>query len=227
MLLGHAAGHPQRVLQPCSQALEALAAQHHARMTPAAVGQRELVQPVREGQSAQADAQLVGHGEVRQPEPAGRVLLREVDLALEPVLGAPLADPPLQRAQHRVGEPLGMAALQLLEHRRPGERWCLQQQRHDLRIPPRRQRIGACSPLPRVLLLEAKPPARSIRCAERTLMPTFAAAASCSRLSMFHVLGHLYPVEYVCRAFDAPSTGEGARTAATPQNRPGVRSPGG
>lgn len=30
------------------------------------LGQGELVQPVREGDAAQADVQLVGHGEVRQ-----------------------------------------------------------------------------------------------------------------------------------------------------------------
>ena len=80
-------------------------------MAPAAVGQRELVQPVREGQPAQADVQLVSHGEVRQPEPSRRVLLREVDLALVAVLGPPLAQTPLQRTQHGVGEPLGVAAL--------------------------------------------------------------------------------------------------------------------
>jgi hypothetical protein len=52
VFLRHATGHPQCVLQPCGQALEALAAQHHPCVAPAAVRQRELVQPVREGQSA-------------------------------------------------------------------------------------------------------------------------------------------------------------------------------
>lgn len=66
-------------------------AQHHPRMAPAAVGQRELVQPVREGQPAKADVQIVGHGEVRQPQPTWRVFLREVDLTLVAMLGSPLA----------------------------------------------------------------------------------------------------------------------------------------
>jgi hypothetical protein len=149
VLLGHAAGHPQRVLQTRSQALEALAAQHHPRMAPAAMRQRELVQPVREHQPAQADIQFVGHGEVRQPQPAGRVLLREVDLALAAVLGTPLADAPLQRAQHRVGEPLGVTTLQLLEHRHPHQRRRAFEHGHHLGIPHLGQRVGAGAPVPR------------------------------------------------------------------------------
>ena len=46
------------------------------------------------------DPELVADGEVRQPEPARRVFLREEDLALGAMHGAPLAHAPLQRAQH-------------------------------------------------------------------------------------------------------------------------------
>jgi hypothetical protein len=57
-------------------------------MAPAAVGQGELVQPVWECQPAQAHIKLVSHGEVRQAQPTGRVLLGKVNL----LLGAPEFD---------------------------------------------------------------------------------------------------------------------------------------
>ena len=60
-------------------------------MTPARVGERELVQPVRERSPADLDAEFIADREVRQTEPAGRVFLREVDVALGAVQGTPLA----------------------------------------------------------------------------------------------------------------------------------------
>jgi hypothetical protein len=101
VLFGHTTSHPQRILHAVSQRLEALAAEHHADVAPAAVGQGELVQPVRERQATQADVELVGHREVRQSQTAGRVRLGEVDLALAAVLGAPLANPALQGCRVR------------------------------------------------------------------------------------------------------------------------------
>ena len=102
VLLGHAAQAPQRRLQPAGQSEEALAAFEHRRMAPARVRERELVEPVRERDAGDNYPELVADGEVRQPEPARRVLLREEDLALGAVHGAPLAHPALQRAQHAV-----------------------------------------------------------------------------------------------------------------------------
>ena len=45
----------------------------------------------------------------------GRVLLREVELALLAMLGAPLTNPVLEREQYRVAELLGMSALRDVE----------------------------------------------------------------------------------------------------------------
>ena len=71
-------------------------------MAPARVGERELVEPVWEGDAGDHDAELVADGEVRQPESAGRVLLREEDFALGAVHGSPLAYAALQRTKDRV-----------------------------------------------------------------------------------------------------------------------------
>ena len=147
VLLRHAAGHPQRILQPRGQRLKALAAEHHAHMAPAAVGQGELVQPVRECQPAQAHIKLVGHGEVRQAQPAGRMLLGKVNLLLGAVLSPPLANPALQRAQHRVSELLRISALQLFEQRHRHQRGRRFEHRHYLRVPHFGQRISPRSPM--------------------------------------------------------------------------------
>lgn len=80
------------------------------------MGQRELVLPTRKRHTAQANIEFIGYSEVRQPEPTGWERLREVDLALAAMSGAPLADPPLQRAQHRFGKPFRVAPLQRLKH---------------------------------------------------------------------------------------------------------------
>ena len=53
--------------------------------------ERELVEPVRERDAGDHYPELVGDGEVRQAEPARRMLLREEDLALGAMHGAPLA----------------------------------------------------------------------------------------------------------------------------------------
>ena len=91
MLLGRAAQAPQRGLQPGGQRQEALALCDHDGVAPARVGERKLVQPVIEGGTVDLDAEVIGDGEVRQPEPTRRMLLREEDFALGAVHGAPLA----------------------------------------------------------------------------------------------------------------------------------------
>lgn len=99
VLLGRAAGHPQGILQARGQRLEALAAEHHTRVTPAAVRERELVQAMRQRDATDTHAQLIGHGEVRQTEPSRRMFLGEEELALAAMLSTPLSNSPLQRAQ--------------------------------------------------------------------------------------------------------------------------------
>jgi hypothetical protein len=152
VLLGHAAQPPQRGLQPAGQRHEALALGEHTGVSPTRMRQRELVQPVREGYPADLHAELVGDGEVRQPEPARRVFLREVHVAFGAVHRAPLAQPPLQGAQHADAVVDGVAPLQLFEQRDGVELWVGLQQRDDFAVPHRGQRVLAGAPAARLTL---------------------------------------------------------------------------
>ena len=71
--------------------------------------------------------------------------------ALDPVGAVPaaagLADPALQRAQHRVAELFGVAALKLLEQRHRHQRRRPFEHRHHFRLPDLGQRVGAGSPV--------------------------------------------------------------------------------
>ena len=89
MLLGHATQTPQGRLQPPGERHEALPTLHHHRMAPARVGQRELVDPVGEGDLGNDHPEFVADGEVRQAHAPGRVFLRKVDLALGAIHGTP------------------------------------------------------------------------------------------------------------------------------------------
>src|SRR5450631_2637901 len=148
MLRGHTAQAPQRRLQPGGQRNEALAAFEHSRMAPARMGERELVDPVREGDAGDNYIELVADGEVRQPESAGRVLLREEDFALGAVHRAPLAYAALQGAQNRRSVVAGIAALQLLQQRDRVERGVGFEQWHDFAVPYRGQWVCAGAPCP-------------------------------------------------------------------------------
>jgi hypothetical protein len=148
VLLGHATQAPQRRLQPGGQRDEALAANEHDRMAPAGVGERELVDPVGEGNASDDHAELVADGEVRQSESPGRVLLCEEDFAFWAVNGAPLAHAALQRAQHGRVVVTRVAALQLLQQRDRVEGAVGLEQRDDLAVPYRGQRVGPGAPRP-------------------------------------------------------------------------------
>ena len=187
MLLGHSAQLPQRVLQPARQRLEAFAAEHHFDVAPSRVCERELIQPVWQRPSLNQHAESRAVGEITQAESTWRMRLREIDLVLSSVRRPPLPQPPLQRAQQRWRHLDRIAPLQFFQDRYRVERGRRRQQRRDVRLPPGDSgsaRVRHC----RVACCDGKPPARSIRRAERTLMPTFAATASCSnrfRCSMY------------------------------------------
>ena len=117
-------------------------------MAPAAVGERELVQPVVEALAIDDDVEIVGDGEVRQPKPAWRMFLREVDLAFGTVHGPPLPQPTLQGAKHALVIVAGMTTLQLFEQRHRVEFGVDLQQRNDFGVPDIGQRIVARSPAP-------------------------------------------------------------------------------
>src|ERR1019366_5760455 len=53
---------PQRVLQALGDSRKALAAEDHCGMIPAAVGQPEMIQAMREGLAGDGDVEAVGDG---------------------------------------------------------------------------------------------------------------------------------------------------------------------
>ena len=90
--------------------------------------------------------------QVRQAQAPGRVFLREVDLALGAVHGAPLANAPLQRTQYGGVVVAGVATLQFLQQGNGVERAVRFEQGHDLTAPYRSQRVDAGAPRPRFAL---------------------------------------------------------------------------
>ncbi len=151
MLQRGAAERPQRILQPLGQCHEALTAEHDMGMLPAREGQAEVIEPVIERHTGDADAVIAHVGEIGQPQPARRMLLPEDDVLLGAVQRPPGADAPLQRAAN-TGADLGMAAPDLVENGdRPQARGALEQ-RHHLAVPNRSQRIAPSAAARRFLL---------------------------------------------------------------------------
>ena len=115
MLQRGAAERPQRILQPLGQCHKALAAEHDMGVLPAREGQAEVIEPVIERHTGDADAVIAHVGEIGKPQPARRMLLPEDDVLLGPVQRPPGTDAPLQRAAD-AGADLGMAAPDLVEN---------------------------------------------------------------------------------------------------------------
>ena len=120
MLQRRAAERPQRILQTLGQRDEALAAEHDMGMLEAREGQPEVIEPMRQRDAGNRDAEAARVGEVGQAEPAGLVLLAEDHVLLRPVQRPPGLDAPLQRAPD-VAVELGMAPAQFFEARRSPE----------------------------------------------------------------------------------------------------------
>src|SRR5437660_12814084 len=96
MLQRGPAERPQRILQTLRQRHEALTAEHDMSMLPAREGQAEVIEPVIERYTGDADA-VIGHvGEIVQPQPTRQVFLQEDDVPLATVDRPPGADTALQ-----------------------------------------------------------------------------------------------------------------------------------
>src|SRR6266853_1683710 len=115
MLQRGPAERPQRILQALGQCHEALTAEHDMGVLPAREGQSEMVKPVFERYTGDADAVIAHIGEIGQPQPTRRMLLPEDDVLFGPVQRPPAADAPLQRAPDTSAN-LGMAAPDLIEN---------------------------------------------------------------------------------------------------------------
>src|SRR5260370_2854376 len=107
---------------------------------PAREGQAEVIEPVFERYTGDADAVIAPVGAIGQPQRAGWMLLPEDDVLLGPVQRPPGADAPLQRAADTGGD-LRMAAPDLVENGdRPQARNAFEQWYH-LAVPNRGQWI--------------------------------------------------------------------------------------
>src|SRR6516162_10059167 len=151
MLQRRPAERPQRILQTLREGHEALTAEHDMSMLPAREGQAEVIEPVIEWQTSDADAVFAHLGEIRQAQPARRWLLPEDDVALGPIERPPAADAALQRPAD-TGADLRLAAPDLVKdgHRpQPGNAL---QQRHHLAVPNRSQWIAPSTAAWRSLL---------------------------------------------------------------------------
>src|SRR5947209_17135945 len=113
--------------------------------------QAEVIGPVIEWQTGDADAVIAHLGEIGKPQPARRMLLPEDDVLLGPVQRPPGADATLQRAAD-TGADLGMAAPDLVENSDGPQARNALEQRHHLAIPNRCQRILPPAPARRSLL---------------------------------------------------------------------------
>src|SRR3954449_6433482 len=122
MLQRGPAERPQRILQTLRQCHEALTAQHDMSMLPAREGQAEVIEPVIERHTGDADAVIAHIGEIGQPQPTRQVLLSKDDVPLGPVERPPGADAPLQGTADTDAD-LGVATSDLVKNatgRTPG-----------------------------------------------------------------------------------------------------------
>ena len=114
-------------------------------------GQAEVIEPVIERHTDDADAVITHVGEIGQAQPTRRVLLPEDDVALGPVERSPAADASLQRPADTDAD-LGMATSDLIKNGHRSQAWGALQQRHHLAVPNRRQWIGPSTATRRFLL---------------------------------------------------------------------------
>ncbi len=155
MLQRGPAERPQRILQTLRQGHEALTSEHDMSMFPAREGQAEVIEPVIERHTSDADAVIAHVGEIGQSQPTRRMLLPEDDVLLGPIQRPPAADAPLQGTADTEAY-LGMVAPDLVKNGHWPQAWCALQQRHHLAIPNLSQRI-ATSAAARCFLLRRQP----------------------------------------------------------------------
>ena len=143
MLARDAAQGPQGVLEALGQRGEALATEDDGGVLPAAVGEREVVEPVREGRTRDRHAEGARVGEVRQRHAAGLRGLPEDPVTRGAVQRAPVAHPPFQRPPDPVvGERLGVRHLQMAQERDRLHGGVALEDRQHHRLPHRGEGVG-------------------------------------------------------------------------------------
>src|SRR5438105_4833147 len=150
MLLGYTAERPQRILQAHGQRDEALAAEDNMGMLETRECQSEVIEPMRQRDAGNRDAERARVGEVGQAKTAGLVLLPEDDVLFWAGQRPPTPHAPFQRAPD-AGADLGVAPPDLFENRNGAQTRGRLQHRDDLAIPNIGKRVGP-SPATRRLL---------------------------------------------------------------------------
>lgn len=117
-------------------------------MTPSRIGQGKLVQAVGKRRAGNLHVQFISHGEVRDALASRWVFLRKVDLPLDSKLGTPQAYAALQGPQHTAVPLTRIAALEFFKQRDGVESGISLQQRNDLAVPDRAQRVFSGTPVP-------------------------------------------------------------------------------
>lgn len=92
-------------------------------------------------------AQLPHGGEVRQAAMARGMALREEHFLGWTLYSAPLPDATLQRAQHAIGETIGVVVLELAQQRNGHQRGRAPEQRNNLRVPHVGEWVGPRAPI--------------------------------------------------------------------------------
>jgi len=118
----HAVQLPQRLLKAVAHRLERFREADRGEL-PIRVREREVIQQVVKRLAIDRDPQRVHVREVRRPQPAWVMHLREDHRLVGPVQAAPVAHPPLEGASLRVGKPAGIALLQPGEQRERPQPW--------------------------------------------------------------------------------------------------------
>ncbi len=131
---------PQGILQSLGQGHEALATEDDMAMFPAREGQPKMIEPVIERHTSDADAEIAHVGEIRQPQSARRVILAKDDVAVIAVQRPPGADATLKGAADAWAD-LRVTATDLVKNGDRSQAGSTLQQRHDLAVPDRGQRI--------------------------------------------------------------------------------------
>src|SRR3979409_365903 len=141
MLLGNAAECPQCILQALGQRDEALAAEHNMGMLETRECQSEVIEPMRQRDAGNRDAERARVGEDAQAKTAGLVLLPEDNVLFWAGQRPPTAHAPFQRAPDAETD-LGVAPSYLFENRNGADAGGRLQDRDDLAIPNIAQRVG-------------------------------------------------------------------------------------
>jgi hypothetical protein len=146
---------PERVLQAFGDGGKALASENHPHMLPAAAGQPEMVQAMRERLAGDGDAEAVGDGEIGQRLAARIMALGEVNLLILAVQGAPSCDATLEGSADAVWKNFRADfILEVLEDRHRHHAGDLQHLQNP--GPDIRQRVGAGSPCSRLPFLRGQ-----------------------------------------------------------------------